>query len=85
MIADGKVQGVGFRFFVQQQAVLLEIVGTVQNLDNGTVEINAEGELMQLEKFTTAVMKGIMFAKVADLRVFKHDDLKYFKGFKILY
>lgn len=39
---SGKVQGVGFRFFVAQEARSLKITGFVKNENNGTLSIEAE-------------------------------------------
>lgn len=39
----GLVQGVGFRYAVQQQAVRLRLTGWVRNERNGSVKIHAEG------------------------------------------
>lgn len=41
---EGKVQGVGFRFFTQQQAIENDLVGWVKNKSNGTVEAEVEGK-----------------------------------------
>jgi acylphosphatase len=47
---SGRVQGVGFRWFVRQQAEALGLVGTATNLPNGDVEVVAEGPRDKLEK-----------------------------------
>lgn len=40
---DGRVQGVGFRWWVVRQAENLGLTGTATNLDDGRVEVIAEG------------------------------------------
>jgi acylphosphatase len=50
LIAQGRVQGVGYRFFVHREAVRLKLHGIVRNLPDGDVEIVAEGERAALEQ-----------------------------------
>jgi acylphosphatase len=40
---DGRVQGVGFRYWVRTKAVALGLTGSAANLDDGQVEVIAEG------------------------------------------
>ena len=67
MTVKGRVQGVGFRWFVQQKAQKFEVSGYVRNLDNGDVEIEAEGERGRLEELIKSVKVGPTFSKVADI------------------
>jgi acylphosphatase len=85
MIVHGRVQDVGFRYFTQQQAALLNINGMVANRDDGTVEIDAEGEEAQMERFLAAIKKGHMFAKVERVDCVREQDLKHYRTFKIIY
>ena len=56
MIVSGRVQGVGFRYFVIISARELGILGRVWNNDDGTVEILAQTEdEKKLEEFTAIV------------------------------
>jgi acylphosphatase len=55
---EGSVQGVGFRFFVQDAAVLLRVTGWVRNLWSGEVEVLAEGERPALEQLLAALRRG---------------------------
>ena len=43
VIVRGRVQGVGFRYWVRRRAEPLGLVGTATNLDNGGVEVVVEG------------------------------------------
>ncbi len=52
---SGRVQGVGFRPFVYRLAKRHDIRGWVRNVD-GTVEIHAEGEPVQLQRFSAALI-----------------------------
>jgi len=51
----GRVQGVGFRYMAQALAAEHAVAGTVRNLDNGDVELVAEGEQEQVTAFLRAV------------------------------
>jgi acylphosphatase len=64
VIVRGRVQGVGFRYFVVQQAQARELVGWVRNLGNGDVEAWAEGPRPQLEDFLDALRQGPPLARV---------------------
>ena len=55
---EGRVQGVGFRYFTQQQAVKLGLTGWVRNRWDGTVEVTAEGTRAQLEALLSALRRG---------------------------
>ncbi|MBI4209969.1 MAG: acylphosphatase [Candidatus Diapherotrites archaeon] len=63
-VVKGRVQGVGFRFFVQSQATLLGLRGFVRNLHDGTVEVVAEGEKEKLAKLLSALVKGHPLSRV---------------------
>ncbi|WP_083479210.1 acylphosphatase [Lacticaseibacillus brantae] len=52
---SGRVQGVGFRWMTKMVADKLHIAGTVENLDNGDVYIEAIGESDMLARFTAAI------------------------------
>jgi acylphosphatase len=58
MVVEGHVQGVGFRYFVDRLAQDLSLTGWVRNLENGNVEITAEGEKNTLEQLITRVSVG---------------------------
>ena len=55
---EGRVQGVGFRYFVQDTATSLGLAGWVRNRWDGTVEIVAEGDRQALGKLLTALYRG---------------------------
>jgi len=60
----GKVQGVGFRYFVKQKANSLNICGFVKNMTNGTVYIEAEGLSESLLLFIRYCERGPAHAHV---------------------
>ena len=65
----GRVQGVGFRSFVQNSGELFELTGWVRNVGDRTVETVAEGRRAILEKFAAAVGTGPRAARVDDMKV----------------
>jgi len=69
----GRVQGVGFRFFVWRRAESLGLVGWVRNRRDGSVEALAGGEPMQLELFAEQLRSGPRFARVDRVSVAEED------------
>lgn len=55
---EGRVQGVGFRYFVVDSALSLGLTGWVRNRWNGSVEVMAEGPRPVLEKLLQALRVG---------------------------
>ncbi|WP_026474242.1 acylphosphatase [Alkaliflexus imshenetskii] len=64
VLVDGRVQGVGYRYFVHQQALHHQVNGYVKNLPGGRVEIDAEGEAGALKQFLERCQRGPGFARV---------------------
>lgn len=60
----GRVQGVGFRYFVEHAATSLGLRGYVRNLDDGRVEVYALGSPEQLSELAGLLWKGPRFAEV---------------------
>ncbi len=54
----GNVQGVGYRYAAYQKANILGVKGTVQNLDDGSVEITANANPEQMEQFVHWCKQG---------------------------
>lgn len=54
----GRVQGVGFRYFVQREARRLGLRGWVRNLRSGAVQLVAEGPEADAEELIATVQKG---------------------------
>ena len=63
-IIEGRVQGVGFRYFVLENARALGVTGWVRNRWDGTVEVLAEGERKKLEKLLLHLQRGPRSASV---------------------
>jgi acylphosphatase len=58
------VQGVGFRWFVLQQASALHLGGYVRNLPDGSVEVLARGAEAGMTKLEQALHRGPSSARV---------------------
>jgi acylphosphatase len=81
----GRVQGVGFRAFVQQYGVLLGLNGWVRNAGYDMVETVAEGPHARLEKFVEAVKTGPRAGRVDDARIVWETPKGEFRDFGIKY
>jgi acylphosphatase len=57
-IVEGRVQGVGFRAFVERNAWQLGITGWVRNRWDGTVEVTAEGDHAALDQLLGTIRRG---------------------------
>jgi acylphosphatase len=66
-IVHGRVQGVSFRYYTTLRAVDSGIVGWVQNLPDGTVEVIAEGSRQQLDSFADFLRQGPSGARVTSV------------------
>jgi tRNA pseudouridine55 synthase len=65
----GKVQGVGYRYFTEKIAKKLNILGYVKNLEDGTVEVVAQGKEEDLQKFIEQLKIGPFLAKVEKIDI----------------
>ena len=63
-MVSGRVQGVGFRWFVQHAAEIEGLRGWVANLENGCVEVRAEGDLESVARFEAKLRQGPPAARV---------------------
>lgn len=58
IIVQGRVQGVGFRYFTRTQADKINVSGWVRNTPDGAVEIYAEGTRAHLKEFIDHIRSG---------------------------
>ncbi len=66
-LVKGRVQGVGFRWFVHREAAEIGLRGWVRNTDDGSVEILAAGEPDQLKDLQLALAKGSRGSRVDEV------------------
>jgi len=63
-LVNGRVQGVGYRYFVLREAEALGITGFARNLPDGRVEVVAEGPDEALASFEGRLRQGPAFSTV---------------------
>jgi acylphosphatase len=80
---DGNVQGVGYRFFAQRAAARHQIVGYVKNLDDGRVEVLAEGPAARVEAFKHELLTGPRFSTVDHIEEINLDTSGLYSSFRI--
>ena len=68
-LVRGRVQGVGFRWFVEREAHILGIAGWVRNNSDGTVEVLAQGTRDQLAGLHARLREGPRAARVDSVEV----------------
>jgi acylphosphatase len=79
----GEVQGVGYRFFAQRAAARHQVVGYVRNLDDGRVEVLAEGPAPQVEAFKHELQTGPRFSTVDQIEEINLDVAGFYASFRI--
>jgi len=65
---QGRVQAVGFRAFVQQNAFQIGVTGWVRNVGYDTVEAVAEGTREQIDRFLQMMKRGPSVSRVDESR-----------------
>jgi acylphosphatase len=81
----GRVQGVGFRYWVVEEAERLGLKGWVRNQRDGSVELEAEGPEEKLFEFEKLLWQGPPLARVTDVQSRFHDIEKNYSSFKIVH
>ena len=84
-IISGRVQMVMYRDFAQRKARSIGIVGTVENLDDGTVEVIAQGTPDELKQYIEKLNEGSILSKVQDVAVEWRSGVPRFEDFTIKY
>ena len=69
VVAQGRVQGVGFRAFLQSQAMRRGLSGWVRNLPDGRIEAEVEGHPVLVDEIIQVVKRGPSLASVQDVQV----------------
>ena len=77
----GRVQGVGFRYFVIEKARELALHGYTRNDSDGSVEVLAQGPRPALERLLAYLRRGPTAAQVRDVRVTWETPTEHISGF----
>ena len=82
-VVRGRVQGVGFRFWVVRRATGLGLTGWVANEFDGTVRCVAEGPPAALDDLEALLRAGPMGAIVEEVRAVRMPAVGTFRGFEV--
>ena len=82
-VLAGRVQGVGFRWFVHDAAAREGVHGWVRNLADGRVEVVVEGDVESMDRLDAAVRRGPAHARVEHVVVEEHAPAGRIAGFEI--
>lgn len=83
LLINGMVQGVGFRYYVHRSARRHLLSGWVKNLEDGRVEVVAEGDEEELRLFIKDMETGSRFSTVKDVKVDWEPFSNRFRNFEI--
>jgi acylphosphatase len=79
----GRVQGVGFRWFVEREAHILKIAGWVRNNPDSTVEVLAQGTREQLAGLHSRLREGPRAARIDEVEVKDANPIPGLAAFQI--
>lgn len=84
-LIEGRVQGVGFRFFAERVASRLGLTGYVRNLPDGRVEAYAEGNTASLEQFLRKMREGPGYGLVTTVQESWGEPSGRYSSFRITF
>jgi acylphosphatase len=82
-LVRGRVQGVGFRWFVEREAHMLGIAGWVRNNHDGSVEVLAQGTRDQLSGLHGRLREGPRAARVDAVEISDTPPVEGLSSFRI--
>jgi acylphosphatase len=85
ILVEGRVQGVGYRNFVERKASQLALTGYVMNLKDGRVRVRVEGRRQAIEDFVRDLEKGPPLARIEHVGVMWRPPTGRFSSFGIRY
>ena len=84
-VVEGRVQGVGFRYFTRDRAQYHGLTGWVRNLPDGNVEFEAQGTGENVNAFVAEIKKGPAFSHVSDIKIHEVPVENKENGFEITF
>ena len=85
ILVQGRVQGVGYRNFVERKAGQLGLAGYVMNLKDGKVRVRVEGHREAIEELAREITKGPPLARVDNLGMTWRPPTGRFTSFGVRY
>ena len=82
-VVKGRVQGVGFRWFVEREAHILQIAGWVRNNPDGSVEVLAHGTRDQLAGLRSRLQDGPRAARVDHVEELEAEIIAALNSFQV--
>ncbi len=83
IIVSGNVQGVSYRRFAKVWADKIGIMGWCRNLEDGNVEIMAEGSKEDIDRFAEKLKEGPLLSKVSGIEIKHEQKTSHFSTFVI--
>jgi acylphosphatase len=83
VVVSGRVQGVGFRWFVREAAIELGLAGWVRNRPDGNVEVAADGDDAEVSRFRELLREGPAHAMVASVEDLPSENRELPRPFEI--
>lgn len=83
LLIDGRVQGVGFRWFTRKAARELGLTGKVRNLPDGRVEVHAAGPTESLALLVDRLREGPPASRVTDIQEEELADVPTWQNFDV--
>lgn len=84
-IVSGKVQAVTYRDFAQEAAVELGVFGFVENAENGTVRVVAQGTPDALKQLINRLHRGSVLSRVENVAVTWRSPDRQYDDFAVRY
>ena len=85
IVIQGRVQGVGYRAYVERKAAQLGLAGYVMNLKDGRVRVRVEGARDGIEELARDLEKGPPLARVEQIELAWRPPSGRFHGFSVRY